>query len=187
MPYKSFLLTCLNKINLTLAIIIDNFAEYGTFGKILLIFLFTTPISLIVFIVLGIDRFINGNGDYIVIWFVLLISDTTSGILKHWMKHTFSGKDMFIKAMLKTFVSFCGLMIFTSFATIFATGSYAETYILLFGKVAVAVYIGESALVNLYTITGKKFPPIAFMERLKNFKEDGSIDNLLKSQSKTKS
>lgn len=169
----------LNKINLSLSLLIEKFAEFGSLGKMLLVFIFSTFLSPFIY---GIERFIDGNVSYVVVWAVLLTADSATGIMKHWIAHTFSAQDFFIKATIKTFVSFCGLMVFSAFAFSFSEKSFAEEYLLLFGRIAVSVYVGESALVNMYIITGKKFPPIAFMERLKNFKEQGSFDSFTKKE-----
>ena len=173
------LLDMLNKINLSLAYLIEQLENYGVLGKVMLVAIFATLISPLVY---SAQRFIDLNIDYVLLWFIFVLSDMVTGLWKHWKTKTISFRDFILKTMEKVFVSFCGLSVFSAFALSFATDSFIQHYLMLFGQISISVYIGGSALTNLYVITSGKFPPIAFMERLKNFNKDGVIEGLTKNK-----
>lgn len=157
--------------------LIDRLSVFGTMGKLMLVMIISFTVSPIFY---SIQRFCEVNLQYAVIWFVLVLADMVTGFSKHWKTHTISFRDFCLKTMEKVFVSFCGLAIFTAFSMSFVSGTVVSEYIVLFGQISVSIYIGGSALTNLYVLTSGRFPPIAFMERLKNFNKDGSIHNLTK-------
>ena len=167
----------LNKLNLSLSLLIDSLSQFGFIGKLLFIAILATILSPLVY---GLQRITDANVNYILIWFILVMSDMFTGLWKHWKNKTISFRDFALKTIEKVFVSFVGLSIFSAFALSFAHDGFIEKYLILFGQISVSVYIGGSALTNLYVISSGKFPPVAFMERLKNFNKDGSIDNLTK-------
>lgn len=176
---KNRLLDMFNKINLSLTYLIEQLENYGVLGKVMLVAIFTSFLSPFVY---SAQRFVDINIDYVLLWFIFVLSDMVTGLAKHWKNKTVSFRDFALKTIEKVFVSFCGLSIFSAFALSFATDSFIEHYLMLFGQISISVYIGGSALTNLYVITSGKFPPIAFMERLKNFNKDGVIEGLTKNK-----
>ncbi len=172
-------LVMLNKVNLSLAYLISQLETYGTIGKVMLVAILSTILSPLIY---SAQRFIDVNVDYVLLWFIFLLADMVTGLMKHWKTKTISFRDFMLKTMEKVFVSFCGLSVFSAFALSFASESFIEHYLIMFGQISISVYIGGSALTNMYVITRGKFPPIAFMERLKNFNKDGVIEGLTKNK-----
>ena len=115
------------------------------------------------------ESVIYKDTEFMAILVLCLISDMILGVWKHWKLCTFDFKELYTGVATKTAVSFLGMVIFNAFASIMNV--IPELYIgfMLIGKVANLVYVGGSALNSMYVITGGKFPPVAFMDRLKKF------------------
>lgn len=127
-----------------------------------------------------IHRYVLTDRSFAEILIILIIFDLLSGMAKHWKLHTFSFFELFKGLLIKVFASITGLIVFNAFGQI--KGMDQNTLILanfiLFGKLCNAVYVGGSFFNNLYILTGRKFPPLAWMNRMKDFNKSGSISNL---------
>jgi hypothetical protein len=109
---------------------------------------------------------------------ILLIVNTISGMVKHFMKRTFSWKDLAVKLMLKTLVCLIGIALFNTMNTIADGSSLAKSLFEISSQSVLFLYIGGDTFTNLHYISGGKFPPASFMNRFKNFENPDSNEPL---------
>lgn len=109
---------------------------------------------------------------------VLLMVDTGSGVLKHWINKTFSAEG-FHKAFIKFIV--CGFALIVSHVVnqishsrgAETIGDFIETMIYS----GIAVYLIISIAENLLDLSGGKFPPLFIRKHLKKYESTGKIAN----------
>ena len=101
-----------------------------------------------------------------------LLIDLVIGIIKYWKLSQFSFREMVTGLIIKVAVAYGGMLIFLSFQSL-DPGIAADWFGLL-AKFTVLVYPAGSAFANMYVITAGRFPPIAFMKKLKDFDQISS-------------
>jgi phage-related holin len=155
--------------------------EYGTwFDKIQASITLTLLSSPVIWVLSALGTYVFPDRKFIGVLFVLFMADIATGIVKHWMAHTFSFKELYTHLLLKLFVTIVGMALFNTLALV-DSGDDAKVivdYFKLAGKVFNAFYVGGSAFSNLFIITGGKFPPVGFMKRTKKFNDTGNIADL---------
>jgi hypothetical protein len=110
------------------------------------------------------------NKTFIVLLFSAFVADVILGMWAHLKKKDFSWTELFTKALTKIGVSLLAMILFNAIAGVEGVGeSGIKVYILLVGKLMNLFYITGSAFNNMFYITDKKFPPIAWMKRMKEF------------------
>jgi len=107
-----------------------------------------------------------------------LFADLLSGIVKHFKNKTFDFKKLFTGFMTKVFVSELSMMLF-NILSIINGGDTFTNWILFTGMLLSFVYVGGSAFLNLYDISGGKFPPVSFMNRFEKFNETLDVKDLM--------
>jgi hypothetical protein len=110
------------------------------------------------------------NKTFIVLIFSSFIADVILGMWAHLKKKDFSWSELFTKGLTKIGVSLLAMIMFNAIAGVEGVGeSGIKVYLLLVGKLMNLFYITGSAFNNMFYITDKKFPPIAWMKRMKEF------------------
>jgi hypothetical protein len=96
--------------------------------------------------------------------------DIILGIAKHWKLNDFSFQDLVTHAMLKVGIGFASMVIFNGFAFVLQDdAAFLKTYFLLVGKLLTMTYYAGSAFNSMSVLTGGKFPPLVWMNRMKEF------------------
>ena len=113
---------------------------------------------------------------------ILLLADLLAGVIKHLKLHTFDWAELFKGVSVKIAITIMGMAVFKSLANFeeFDSLPSIRDYIILVGKIGNFLYIGGSAFNNMYIVTGGKFPPMAWMQRMKKFSNDLNVSSLVK-------
>lgn len=112
------------------------------------------------------------NKIFMVGFFSSFMIDIVLGIWKHLKNKTFDFSLLIWGALTKLFVSIMAMILFNALASAEGIGETGlRLYVLLIGKLLVLIYINGSAWYNMYFITKGKFPPVAWMKKMKGFNE----------------
>ena len=119
------------------------------------------------------------NIDYIAIVLITIAADWLLGSWVHWrIKKDFSWlKNIGGYGLKLALVLVMGLL-FEGLSHIVKDESLVYTYLKLTGRLIVLFYPFRSACINSSVITGGKFPPLAWINKLTGFENDLSIDSL---------
>lgn len=98
------------------------------------------------------------------------VLDITLGMLKHYKLKDFSFKELLTHALIKLVIAFASMVIFNGFAAVLEhDAAFLKTYFTMVGKLLTLTYYAGSAFNSMHTLTGGKFPPYAWIERMKEF------------------
>lgn len=110
------------------------------------------------------------NKVFLIVIFSVFLLDVVLGILKHIKLRDFSFRDLLTHACLKMFIGFAAMVVFNGFAAILAQDAeFIKTYFVMVGKLLTLVYYAGSAFNSMSVLTNGKFPPVAWMNRMKEF------------------
>lgn len=129
---------------------------------------------------------LSKDSEFIKILVLFLLIDLVCGIWKHWKNRTFDFKQLYFGLLTKVGISFLGMVLFNALSSVDDLEAIPtiNSWLLLVGKIMNLVYVGGSAFSSMYIITGGKFPPVAFMNKLKKFNETLDISELSKNEKK---
>lgn len=145
--------------------------------SLILSLVFTPLIMLLSFIWEGFNTFVFKylilDKSFTFILTIAILADLVTGMIKHWKLKTFDFKALFTGLVEKIAISYLAMILFNGFVGIDEVKqSETVTYMVnLIGKLLNFVYVAGSAFANMHVITNGKFPPTAFMSRLKRFNE----------------
>ena len=128
------------------------------------------------------DKFVKWgitNQDYILIVLMAILLDWFFGIIKHMQKRTFSFKKNATGLILKITLTVGAAMLFEGMNSIVKNS--ADIIVLsltIITRVIVFLYPAVSAWQNIYIVSGERFPPKAWMDRLNKFNENLNIKEL---------
>ena len=101
------------------------------------------------------------------------------GIIKHLQKRTFSLKKNAIGLILKITLTVGAAMLFEGMNSIVKNSADIVVISLtIVTRVIVFLYPAVSAWQNIYIVSGERFPPKAWMDRLNKFNENLNIKEL---------
>jgi hypothetical protein len=128
----------------------------------------------------GFGPLIVKDAAFVRILFLCLFLDLLLGAWKNYSRFTFNWKKLYTGLMEKVFVSFAGMVIFNALSSVEQLEALPEinSWFILTGKLMNLFYVGGSALSSMYVITGGKFPPVGFMQRLDKFNRTLNVDDL---------
>lgn len=111
---------------------------------------------------------------------VLLIIDLATGVWKHLLQRDFCWRRLYTGFLQKLVISFLGMTVFNVLGNLQELSEMdgLRAYLILCGKLVNIFYVGGSAFNNMFIITGGKFPPVGWMERMKNFNRTADIGQL---------
>lgn len=126
------------------------------------------------------NYYILVDKDFACIVLLSIIIDFLSGILKHWKLHDFDFKELAMGLLIKTFVAYMGMVLFSNLTLIQEVKDieWLADKVKLVGKLSVLFYLSGSAFNNLYIISGGKYPPMSWMKRMKGFEKSLDISDL---------
>lgn len=119
------------------------------------------------------------NQDYILIVLMAILLDWLFGIVKHLQKRTFSLKKNASGLILKISLTVGAGMLFEGMNSIVKDS--ADIIVLsltIITRIIVFLYPAVSAWQNIYVVSGERFPPKAWMDRLNKFNENLNIKEL---------
>ena len=119
------------------------------------------------------------NQDYILIVLMAILLDWIFGIVKHLQKRTFSLKKNASGLILKISLTVGAGMLFEGMNSIVKDS--ADIIVLsltIITRIIVFLYPAVSAWQNIYVVSGERFPPKAWMDRLNKFNENLDIKEL---------
>lgn len=110
------------------------------------------------------------NRVFMMLIFSTFICDVVLGAWKHLKLHDFSFKELLTKALKKIVITLIAMILFNSLAGAEGIGDTGmKLWFLLVGKLISLFYIAGSAFNSMYIITDHKFPPYAWIKRMKDF------------------
>lgn len=119
------------------------------------------------------------NKNFVVVIFVAFLVDIVCGSWKHYKTGDFSWTDLFTIALKKLSITFMAMLLFNGMVSIEGIeDSGIKVYLLIVGKLMNFWYLAGSAFNNMYYITDHKFPPYAWMKRMKDFNKTLDLNKL---------
>lgn len=110
------------------------------------------------------------NRVFLILIFSVFMCDVLLGIWKHIKSKDFSFRELLTKALLKLMIGFFSMVIFNAMAGLEGISETGlRTYFLLVGKLLTMIYYAGSAFNSMYFITNGKFPPYAWISKMKEF------------------
>jgi hypothetical protein len=147
--------------------------------KLFVSFLVSLAISPVAYFSKLFNTYIGVDIDFMSFIVVCISIDWITGMAKWYIRKKFDFKKMILGLFEKVAISGLGMVLFNGMGTIkeLALHPDLQSYFLIVGKLAIFVYVGGSAMNNMYFITGGKFPPVGWMNRMKNFEETASLED----------
>ena len=119
------------------------------------------------------------NQDYILIVLMAILLDWFFGIWKHLEKRTFSFKKNATGLILKIALTVGAGMLFEGMNSIVKNSADIVVLSLtIVTRVIVFLYPAVSAWQNIYVVSGERFPPKAWMDRINKFNENLNVKEL---------
>ena len=119
------------------------------------------------------------NQDYILIVLGAIFVDWLFGTIKHlWFTRTFSWKGNAVGLVTKIALAVAGGFLFEGLNYLVAESDMVVSVMKIMTRVIVFMYPAISAFENIYIVSGEKFPPKAWMERLKAWNESLNTNDL---------
>ena len=117
------------------------------------------------------------NQDYILIVLMAILLDWIFGILKHLKKRTFSFKENALGLVLKIALTVGAGMLFEGLNSIVKdSADIVVLSLTIVTRVIVFLYPAVSAWQNIYVVSGERFPPKAWMDRINKFNENLNVN-----------
>lgn len=144
----------------------------------------TTKLSLVItpFILIW-DKLSNwgvNNQDYILIVLGAILVDWLFGTIKHLLfTNTFTWKKNAIGLTTKITLAVAGGFLFEGLNHIVSPSEYVLSATKIITRIIILMYPGVSAFENIYIVSGEKFPPRAWMERLKKWESSLNPNDLI--------
>ena len=135
--------------------------------------------SPIAFVIEALTNWSILNSGYILFVFGAIIADHAFGTYKH----LFIDKDFTFKQNIKGFfvkltIVVCGAFLFEGINHIIVKDSLLKDYLEIVMRLIVFLYPAGSAFGNMSVVTNGKFPPEAWINRLKNFQKNLNPNDL---------
>ena len=119
------------------------------------------------------------NQDYVFIVLMAILLDWFFGIWKHLKKRTFSIKKNALGLILKIALTVGAGMLFEGLNSIVKdSADIVVLSLTIVTRVIVFLYPAVSAWQNIYIVSGERFPPKAWMDRINKFNENLNIKEL---------
>lgn len=119
------------------------------------------------------------NQDYILIVLMAILLDWFFGIIKHLQKRTFSFKKNASGLILKIALTVGAGMLFEGLNSIVKdSADIVVLSLTIVTRVIVFLYPAVSAWQNIYVVSGERFPPKAWMDRINKFNENLNVKEL---------
>lgn len=116
------------------------------------------------------------NQDYILIVLMAILLDWFFGIWKHLEKRTFSFKKNATGLILKIALTVGAGMLFEGLNSIVKdSADIVVLSLTIVTRIIVFLYPAVSAWQNIYIVSGERFPPKTWMDRLNKFNENLNI------------
>lgn len=126
----------------------------------------------------GISQWYIVNQWFMVFVFLAIAIDHILGTIVHlFYKKDFSFKKNLFGLLIKSGACIIGYMIFIMIHEIIKDVDFIAIYFKVVIQLTVFIYPAGSALGNLSILTGGKFPPIGWMNRIAKFQENLDIKN----------
>jgi hypothetical protein len=152
--------------------------------KLIMLTIFGTIVGTIVYLSEYYKGIILENKSFLALFLMAYVSDVLMGIWAHLKKKDFSFTELFTKGLTKIAVSFVAMTLFNAIAGVEGVDNTGlKVYLLLVGKLMNLFYLAGSAFNNMYYVTDKRFPPLAWMKKIKEFNKNLDVKELT-SQSK---
>ena len=119
------------------------------------------------------------NQDYILIVLMAILLDWFFGIWKHLEKRTFSFKKNATGLILKIALTVGAGMLFEGLNSIVKdSADIVVLSLIIVTRVIVFLYPAVSAWQNIYIVSGERFPPKAWMDKINKFNENLNVKEL---------
>ena len=119
------------------------------------------------------------NQDYILIVLMAILLDWFFGIIKHLQKRTFSFKKNALGLILKIALTVGAGMLFEGLNSIVKdSADIVVLSLTIVTRIIVFLYPAVSAWQNIYIVSGERFPPKAWMDRINKFNENLNVKEL---------
>jgi hypothetical protein len=126
------------------------------------------------------------NQDYIIIVLGAILTDYIFGTIKHifFLKNesgrpSFTLKGNAVGLILKLTLAVAGGFLFEGLSHLTREATFLETTLQIITRVIVFMYPAISAWENIYIVSGEKFPPKKWMDRIGKYKNSNDIKDLI--------
>lgn len=117
------------------------------------------------------------NEDYVSFVVGAIVVDHLLGSVYHaFWKRDFSLRKNLVGLMLKLFIIITMAYLFEGLNALMSEKSILKDYTIMILRLMVFLYPAGSAFGNSYEMTGRKFPPVGFMEKIKQFSESATVN-----------
>lgn len=119
------------------------------------------------------------NADYITVVLIAIAIDHILGSIKHaWFDKDFTFKKNILGLLMKVgLVAACGVL-FEAFNVIIKDDNFIKEYLNIITRLIVFLYPAGSAFGNSAVISGGKFPPQAWLDKLNKFQSSLNTKDL---------
>lgn len=125
----------------------------------------------------GLTRWYIVNSWFMIFVFVAIALDHILGSIVHaFIKRDFTFKMNAIGLLIKLAACITGYIIFIMIHEILKDAEFIASYFKIVIQLSVFIYPAGSALGNLSILTGGKFPPIGWMNKIAKFQENLNIN-----------
>ena len=122
------------------------------------------------------------NQDYVMVVLIAIIIDHILGTVKHLIARTFSLKRNAVGLAVKLGLVVAMGFLFEGLDVIIKHDSLVKDYILITTRLIVFLYPAGSAFKNSSVLSGGRFPPTAWLEKLKRFEKNLDPKGLTKKE-----
>jgi hypothetical protein len=147
-------------------------------AKVMSVTLLSLMISPVTYAIDKLHKWQVDNEDYFIFVVGAIVIDLFLGILYHafWLRD-FSFKAMATGFITKMVIIVSAGYLFEGLNTLMVEQSVFRDYTIMIMRLMIFLYPAGSAFGNMYEMTGQKFPPVGFMNKLKQFSENTTINN----------
>jgi len=118
------------------------------------------------------------NQTYIYWVCVAIIFDYIFGVWKHLKKKTFSWKQNGIGLLVKVGMAVGAGTLYEALPYFLGEKNIVSDSLLTIMRLSVFMYPAGSCWMNMYVVTNETFPPIGWIDRIKNFNKNLNINEL---------
>ena len=175
----NYLISVLSQLNLIHYGVITIKAKATVKLSFLLSPLFAIPMFIWTRISTGFESWFDLNFAYIMVVFGAVAIDHLFGSYRHaYIDKDFNWKQNVKGLFFKIAIAICGAFLFEGIDHIIEKDSILKDYIQMVCRLIDFLYPAGSAFGNMSVVTGGKFPPKAWMDKLSKFNENLNPEDL---------
>lgn len=159
-----------SKLYMNFLILFGSIHQGSAVAKIVSVFSLAVILSPFTFLLDKLNVWHLENESYVSFVLGAIFVDHVVGSVYHaYFKRDFSLKKNGIGFVLKVFILVSAMYLFEGLNTLITEEVAFKDYTVMTLRIFVFGYPAGSAIGNIYVMSGKKFPPVSFMDKLKKY------------------